>query len=175
MILLLVATAALVAGLTLGFVGGRRASRPKPPAGPGMVDLSRYEATFPDPSPVPPWWTAAPGAYELPIAVIRRFAVPADAQRAAGDVERVLHLVQLIGDEGIKTAMCIRIDQCGRAVLEDGHHRIEVSHHLGIASWPVEFKPSDRITGWGQPVALLVAALAELVEAGQPGGHRRQP
>ena len=173
---LLVATAALVVGLTLGFLGGRGANRPTspPPVGPVQIDLARYQLDVDPPYP-PPWWELVPAAVELPLDTIRAFAVPADSRRAAADLERVQHIAGQITAEGIKAAMVIRVDEHGRAVLEDGHHRLEVAGLIGARSWPVRFEPANRITGHGRPVLGLVRALAELVKADQPSGHRSEP
>lgn len=174
----LLVTAAVVVGLALGVAGGRaayRAKPPPPPVGPGAIDLTGYRLDVPAPPDPPPWWQLVPHAVELPLDLIRRFAVPADVQRAGADRARVDHIRALTETEGIRAAMCIRVDEHGRAVLEDGHHRLEVAALTGAATWPVEFKPSDRITGYGRPVLWLVAALAELVKAGQPSGHRSDP
>lgn len=169
-------TAAVVVGLVLGFAGGRCAYRPRPlpPAGPGTIDLSAYALTVDPPYP-DPWTGLVPHATELPLDVIRRYAVPADTARAAADEERLSWIAGQVTADGVRGAMCIRVDQFGRAVLEDGHHRLEVAPRLGRESWPVEFKPSERITGYGQPVLGLVEALGELVELPEPCGHRSQP
>lgn len=111
----------------------------------------------------------------MPLDLIRRFAVPADSSRAASDSERLTHIAQMVAKDGVTGAMCIRVDQFGRAVLEDGHHRLEVAPRLGRESWPVEFKPSERITGYGRPILGLISGLADLVQVSEPGGHRREP
>lgn len=172
-------TAAVVVGLVLGFAGGRCAfrPRPRPPVGPGSIDLARYR--LPDPPEPPParpepWRDLVPGAVELPLDLVHQFANPAERTAAARDVERIEHIQALIERDGITGAMCIRVDQHGRAVLEDGNHRLDVAHRLNVTSWPVEFKPSERITGWGRPVLKLVGGLAEALKLSHTGSDRSE-
>lgn len=111
------------------------------------------------------WRIEYPEAIPLPISLVRKLAQPNRlAEISLNDRDLLDYLTTSIGDRGFDEPMMVVLDDHGRVLLRDGHHRLIAASVLGLSTVPVVFQQSKKINiATAQSVAAMLPRLLSAV------------